>query len=69
MSDNNTDNGNNGAQPQRGFEAVKNHMLENKIETALWISRILSIFFTIGYILPIFRYKKYKQITLNYRFN
>lgn len=56
MSDNNTDSGNsNGAPPQRGFGAVKNHMLENKIETALWISRILSIFFTIGYILPIFR--------------
>lgn len=52
MSDNNstTDNDN---QP-RGIEAVKNHMLENKIETALWISRVLSIVFAVGYILPIF---------------
>lgn len=51
MSDNNsTDNDN---QP-RGIEAVKNHMLENKIETALWVSRVLSIVFAIGYLLPIF---------------
>ncbi|CRL00737.1 CLUMA_CG013993, isoform A [Clunio marinus] len=51
MSDTNgTDNDN---QP-RGFEAVKNHMLENKIETALWVSRCLSIIFAIGYLLPIF---------------
>jgi hypothetical protein len=53
MSDNNsTDNEN---QP-RGIEAVKIHMLENKIETALWISRVLSIVFAIGYLLPIFGY-------------
>lgn len=51
MSDSNsTDNDN---QP-RGIEAVKNHMLENKIETALWLSRVLSIVFAIGYLLPIF---------------
>lgn len=51
MSDNSTDNGN---QQPRGIEAVKNHMLANKIETALWISRVLSVFFAIGYLLPIF---------------
>lgn len=52
MSDSNstTDSDN---QP-RGIEAVKNHMLENKIETALWLSRVLSIVFAIGYLLPIF---------------
>lgn len=52
MSDNNssTDNEN---QP-RGIEAVKNHMMEFKIETALWISRVLSIVFAIGYLIPIF---------------
>lgn len=51
MSDNNsTDNEN---QP-RGIEAVKIHMMENKIETALWVSRVLSIVFAIGYLLPIF---------------
>lgn len=51
MSDNNsTDNDN---QP-RGIEAVKNHMMENKIETALWISRVLSIVFAIGYLIPLF---------------
>ncbi|KAG5674268.1 hypothetical protein PVAND_004248 [Polypedilum vanderplanki] len=51
MSDSNsTDNEN---QP-RGIEAVKNHMLENKIETALWLSRVLSIVFAIGYLIPIF---------------
>ncbi|CAG9798133.1 unnamed protein product [Chironomus riparius] len=51
MSDNNsTDNEN---QP-RGIGAVKIHMMENKIETALWVSRVLSIVFAIGYLLPIF---------------
>lgn len=51
MSDNNsTDNEN---QP-RGIAAVKIHMMENKIETALWVSRVLSIVFAIGYLLPIF---------------
>jgi hypothetical protein len=55
MSDSNTDTSGNGTQqPQRGFEAVKNHMLANKIETALWISRILSVFFAVGYIFPVF---------------
>jgi transmembrane protein 33 len=50
MSDNNsTDN----EQP-RGVEAVKNHFIENKIETALWVSRILTVVFAIGYMLPIF---------------
>lgn len=53
MSDNSTDNGN---QQPRGIEAVKNHMLANKIETALWISRVLSVFFAIGFLLPIFRW-------------
>lgn len=51
MSDNNTDN--DSTQP-RGVQAVKNHMLANKIDTALWVSRVLSIVFAIGYILPIF---------------
>lgn len=52
MSDSNsTDN----ETPQpRGVAAVKDHMLENKIETALWISRVLSILFAIGYVLPLF---------------
>jgi transmembrane protein 33 len=53
MSDNNTDRDNDSNQP-RGVEAVKNHMLENKVETALWVSRVLSIVFAIGYLLPIF---------------
>lgn len=51
MSDNNSTDSE--TQP-RGVEAVKNHMLENKIETALWISRVLSIVFAIGYVLPLF---------------
>ena len=51
MSDSNTTDNEN--QP-RGIEAVKVHMLENKIETALWVSRVLSIVFAVGYLLPIF---------------
>lgn len=54
MSDNNTATDNNDSNQPRGVEAVKNHMLENKIETALWVSRVLSIIFAIGYILPLF---------------
>lgn len=38
----------------RGFEALKQHVIENKVDVALWASRVLTIIFAFGYILPIF---------------
>lgn len=41
-------------QQARGVEALKQHVMLNKIDAALWASRVLTVVFTIGYILPIF---------------
>lgn len=41
-------------QPVRGVQALKEHIILNKIDTALWASRVLTILFSIGYIIPIF---------------
>lgn len=41
-------------QPARGFEALKAHVIANKIDSALWASRVLTILFAIGYVIPIF---------------
>lgn len=38
----------------RGVQALKEHIILNKIDTALWASRVLTILFTIGYVIPIF---------------
>lgn len=38
----------------RGWEALKAHISQNKVDVALWASRVITIAFTIGYILPIF---------------
>jgi hypothetical protein len=38
----------------RGVEALKNHLVEHKVETALWVSRILTIIFSVAYLLPLF---------------
>lgn len=42
------------ATPLRGFEGLKAHVLSNKLDAALWLSRVLAIVFTIAYVLPIF---------------
>lgn len=38
----------------RGFAALKDHVMNNRLDTALWASRILTIVFAIGYMIPIF---------------
>lgn len=38
----------------RGLEALKTHVIENKVDVALWASRVLTLVFAIGYVLPIF---------------
>ncbi|XP_053677158.1 Krueppel homolog 2 [Anopheles nili] len=37
---------------QTGFAALKEHVLENKLETTQWVSRVLTIYFALGYVLP-----------------
>lgn len=38
----------------RGFAALKDHVSRNRLDTALWASRVLTIVFALGYVLPIF---------------
>lgn len=49
MADNNTNQ-----ERPRGLGALKQHISENKADVALWASRVLTIIFAIGYVLPIF---------------
>ncbi|XP_063698870.1 Krueppel homolog 2 [Culicoides brevitarsis] len=51
MSDNSTQQE---QQPARGFEALKAHVIANKIDSALWASRVLTILFAVGYVIPLF---------------
>lgn len=53
MSDNNQQS-NNDSGPPRGMPALKAHVIANKIDVALWAIRVLTIFCTIGYVIPIF---------------
>ncbi|XP_040163981.1 Krueppel homolog 2 [Anopheles arabiensis] len=39
-------------QRQTGFAALKEHVLANKLETTQWVSRVLTIYFALGYVLP-----------------
>ncbi|KAJ8720490.1 hypothetical protein PYW08_005955 [Mythimna loreyi] len=42
------------AGPPKGVPALKAHIVANKIDVALWAIRILTVLFTIGYVLPLF---------------
>lgn len=53
MSDNSSST-QEGATPQRGVDALKKHVIDNKADVALWASRVLTVIFAIGYILPLF---------------
>lgn len=48
------DNNSNDESRPRGFEALKLHVIEHKVDVALWASRVLTLLFAIGYVLPIF---------------
>lgn len=37
-----------------GVPALKKHIVENKVDFALWITRVLTVLFTVGYFIPIF---------------
>uniref|UniRef100_U5EI74 Putative conserved plasma membrane protein n=1 Tax=Corethrella appendiculata TaxID=1370023 RepID=U5EI74_9DIPT len=50
-----SDNTQQRAPPQpKGVQALKEHILANKVDSLLWSSRVLTILFTVGYIIPIF---------------
>lgn len=44
----------NGEERPRGFEALKQHVIANKWDVILWATRVITIFFAFGYVLPIF---------------
>lgn len=63
MSDNNTNNSSSDANPPRpqstgqqprGIQPLTEHIARNKIDIVLLVTRFLTVFFSIGYILPIF---------------
>ncbi|XP_023340399.1 Krueppel homolog 2 [Eurytemora carolleeae] len=40
--------------PPRGLAAFKNHVLAHKIDVGLWATRVATILFSLGYIIPVF---------------
>lgn len=55
MADNsNSVSGHTSPQMERGWHAVKQYIVDNKIKAALWVTRLFTVVFTIGYIIPIF---------------
>lgn len=43
-------------QVEKGWPALKQHIVDNKIKFGLWVTRLFTIIFTVGYIIPIFGY-------------
>lgn len=41
-------------QPARGTEALLSHVAQHKVDVALWATRVLTILFAFGYLIPIF---------------
>lgn len=41
---------------EKGWFALKQHIIDNKIKVGLWVTRLFTLIFTIGYIIPIFGY-------------
>ena len=54
MSDATSTNTNAEEQP-RGIAAVSQYMLSNRINAALWITRIIAIFYGLQFMFPILR--------------
>lgn len=51
MADQGSQGGDTG--PPKGIPALKAHVAANKVDVALWGIRVLTVLFTIGYVLPI----------------
>lgn len=41
-------------QQQRGWGALRKHVMDYKIDVALWATRVANLIFTIGYFIPLF---------------
>ncbi|XP_076760481.1 transmembrane protein 33-containing Krueppel homolog 2 [Xylocopa sonorina] len=39
---------------EKGWIALRQHVIDNKIKVGLWVTRLFTVIFTIGYIIPIF---------------
>jgi len=46
-------------QRPKGFPVMMNYLVENKIDTAMWITRLFTIVFSVFYIIPIFGLNPY----------
>lgn len=51
----------------RGVDALKAHVLEHKVDTALWATRALTLLFCISYLIPIFGnpYSSYQKVLVS----
>ena len=58
-------------QRPRGWLVLKHHLLTHKIDIALWATRLATIIFTIGYILPIMGnpYNSYYKVRVPSHYN
>ena len=54
MADTSNPMSDNSPQVEKGWMALRQHIIDNKIKVGLWITRLFTIIFTIGYIIPIF---------------
>jgi hypothetical protein len=52
MSDHNDAQNSEEAQP-RGWEALRQHVIDHKVDVALWATRVFTILFTFGYFIPL----------------
>jgi hypothetical protein len=44
----------NSEEPRRmGWEVLKQHVIDHKVEVALWTTRIFTLIFTFGYFVPL----------------
>ncbi|XP_074097012.1 transmembrane protein 33-containing Krueppel homolog 2 [Cotesia typhae] len=54
-------------QVEKGWGALKQHVLANKINAGLWATRVFTILFTIGYLIPVFgnSYNAYYKVLMS----
>lgn len=55
FSDTMSENASTPRRETRGFEALKAHVIANKIDVALWVTRFFTLFFCLGFLLPTFK--------------
>ncbi|KYN06932.1 Protein Kr-h2, partial [Cyphomyrmex costatus] len=67
MVDNANGSSDSSPQVEKGWPALKQHIIDNKIKFGLWLTRLFTILFTFGYIIPIFGnpYNIYYKVLMN----